>query len=334
MDDRNSLKKTALGFTDIYIDRSSPERSYTYNQRGNIYKKYDEYTNEEQSFLKEFFTYSLMKIDDESADGIKKDHLIKWADRSFRAYQIPAISGTVVAMRQMPPKFINLEETGLNKRIMEELLHRRLSRGGLVIICGAPGNGKTTTCAAMIDARLKMYGGLCITIEDPVEIELKNDWGSKGKCLQIQVRDKSEFPEAVRGIMRAYPTGVDSMMLIGETRDPETASEALRSSMDGRLVITTMHSDNPASALERFYTYASKILDQDDVSSMLSSSFRLCIHQTLNKGQLSPTILVDEVEVRGILKNQKFGSLKTNIEHQNKAIELDKPFQYSNRRFD
>lgn len=325
---REEINKKAFDFTDIYIVKNSPADSYIYNKNGNESSKIDFNDNDIKKEMYSFFEVVNNTI---KKNSHKKDHLIKYKGRNFRAFEIETIDGIVIAIRQMPPEFIHLSDTGINERLIEELTSPRLRQGGLIIICGAPGNGKTTTCAAVIDARLKKSGGLCITVEDPVEIPLQGNMGKKGKCLQIQAENKEDFPKIVRGIMRAYPTSVDSIMLIGETRDGETASEALRSSIDGRLVITTMHANSPIEALQRFHTLASKEMDSDEVLKMLASSFRLALHQKLIKNKMITVALVDETEVSGAILNNKFGSLKTHIEHQQKKIELKKPFEYKNK---
>lgn len=322
------LIKEVFGFTDIYINKENYEDSFTYNKKGNSSTKINFSNNEHKKIFISFFEEVKKSIE---KDHHKKDHLVKFEGRSFRCYEIPSIEGKIIAVRQMPPEFIHFEQTGIKDQIKKELLHPRLKNGGLIIICGAPGNGKTTTCAALIDARLRQSGGLCITIEDPVEISLQGDRGEKGKCIQIQVDSNKDFPDTVRGIMRAYPTGVDSIMLIGETRDAETASEALRSSIDGRLVITTMHSSNPIEAINRFYTLASKIIEPEDVLNMLASSFRIALHQSLIKGKLITKLLIDEVEVQGAIRNNKIGSLNTALEHQEKKLAQGIDFDYMKR---
>lgn len=324
----NEINKEAFKFTDIYITVDNPLKSYIYNKKGN---EPSEINFSDKEIKEEMFNFFKTVNSTINKNKHKKDHLIKYKGRNFRGFEIETIDGKIIAIRQMPPDFIHLKDTGIDQRIIEELTSPRLRQGGLIIICGAPGNGKTTTCAAVIDARLKKSGGLCITVEDPVEIPLQGNKGKKGKCLQIQAESKDDFPKIVRGIMRAYPTGVDSIMLIGETRDGETASEALRSSIDGRLVITTMHANSPIEALQRFHTLASKSMDSDEVLKMMASSFRIALHQRLVKNKMIAKVLIDETEVSGAILNDKFGSLKTHIEHQQKKIELKKPFEYKGK---
>lgn len=322
-EDKDNAIQKAFNCTDVYLDLSDITKSYTYPSQ----KDLDMSDPLVKMVYKGF--YKTVK-DVIKKECHKKDHMIRYAGRLFRCYEIPTINGGVVAARQMPPEFITLEKSGMNKRYIEELMNPRLRSGGLIIICGAPGNGKTTTCAATIDKRLKDFGGLCITVEDPVEISLQGKRG-KGTCLQIQVENQHEFPEAVRGIMRAYPTGTDSIMLIGETRDAETASEALRSSIDGRLVITTMHANSPLEALQRFANIASKIMDGKDVNNMLSSSFRIAIHQELKMGKLIAKILVDEIDVQGAIREGKFQGLKTQLQTQDAKVKNKQPFEYMKR---
>jgi Tfp pilus assembly pilus retraction ATPase PilT len=322
-EEKKAAIEKAFKCTDLYIDLGDLNKSYTYPHQ----KPIDLSDSLVKAVYKGFYKHIKEVL---VAENHKKDHMIKYAGRLFRCYEIPTVGGGIVAARQMPPEFITLENSGMNKRYIKELMDPRLRSGGLIIICGAPGNGKTTTCAATIDKRLRDFGGLCITIEDPVEISLQGTRG-KGTCLQIQVESQHEFPEAVRGIMRAYPTGTDSIMLIGETRDAETASEALRSSIDGRLVITTMHANSPLEALQRFANIASKIMDGTDVNNMLASSFRLAIHQELKMGKLIAQIIVDETDVQGAIREGKFQGLKTQLQTQDAKVKTGQPFDYMKR---
>lgn len=319
---KEAIKK-AFKCTDIYIDLNDLNKSYTYPNQQPLNMEDDAVARVYRGFYKK--VKEVLK-----EESHKKDHMIRYAGRFFRCYEIPTINGGIVAARQMPPEFITLDESGMGDRLIEELMHPRLRSGGLIIICGAPGNGKTTTCAATIDKRIRKFGGLCITVEDPVEIPLQGKRG-KGTCLQIQVENQHQFPEAVRGIMRAYPTGTDSIMLIGETRDGETASEALRSSIDGRLVITTMHANSPLEGLQRFANLASKVMDTTEVNNMLSSSFRVAIHQELKMKKLITKILVDEIDVQGAIKDGKFQNMKTQLETQQTKVKQNQKFNYMNR---
>ncbi|PJF38438.1 MAG: type II secretion system protein E, partial [Phototrophicales bacterium] len=149
-----------------------------------------------------------------------------------------------------------------------------------------PGNGKSTTCASLISERLRRHAGICVTVEDPPEMPLHGRHG-KGLCLQREVGINSTFEACVIETLRAYPTQVNSILMIGEVREPSTASLALNASIDGRLVIVTLHASSIVHSIQRICTIASENMAERAARELLSSGLRLCIHQKITNGALS-----------------------------------------------
>ncbi|HUQ21616.1 MAG TPA: GspE/PulE family protein [Gaiellaceae bacterium] len=142
---------------------------------------------------------------------------------------------------------------------------------GTVIVCGPTGSGKTTTLYGAID-HLNSSERVVMTIEDPVEYRLDG-------INQIEVDPKGglTFASGLRTILRSDP----DVLLVGEVRDPETASIAVQAAMTGHLVLTSLHAHNAASAIAR-------LRDMGVDTSLLASSLnavvaqrlarRLCVH--------------------------------------------------------
>lgn len=201
----------------------------------------------------------------------------------FRVQKNDTFEGPLYCLRRMANSVRSLPECGLNPRLQEIMMADRLCRGGLVVVSGSPGNGKSTTCAAMIRQRLQKFGGICFTVEDPVELPLQGDHGP-GFCMQHQVDNLESFPEAMRDALRSYPTQVENMMmLVGEVRDAETAALVLQAAVDGRLVLTTLHAASVVDATYRMLSLAAKILGSDEARNLMSASLRLMIHQRLKR---------------------------------------------------
>ena len=146
-------------------------------------------------------------------------------------------------------RFLNSDSSSLN---LDILIHvdsvredfRRLinEKNGLIIFSGPTGSGKSTTLAASL--REKDNGELkIITAEDPIEYELGGD------ILQYQVdRVKGQtFAKLVRTLLRQDP----DVILVGETRDPDTAEASLDAAESGHLVFTTLHADSSSSSITR-----------------------------------------------------------------------------------
>ena len=156
---------------------------------------------------------------------------------------------------------------------------------GTVIVCGPTGSGKTTTLYGAVD-HLNSSERVVMTIEDPVEYRLDG-------INQIEVDPKGglTFASGLRTILRSDP----DVLLVGEVRDPETASIAVQAAMTGHLVLTSLHAHNAASAIAR-------LRDMGVDTSLLASSLnavvaqrlarRLCVHcrnaYTATEAELGP----------------------------------------------
>jgi type II secretory ATPase GspE/PulE/Tfp pilus assembly ATPase PilB-like protein len=142
---------------------------------------------------------------------------------------------------------------------------------GAVISCGPTGSGKTTTLYAALD---RLNDGLrsIATIEDPVEYQLPG-------VMQMEVHTKINltFGRGLRTILRADP----EVILVGEIRDEETAKIAIQAAMTGHLVLTTLHTNDAASAIARMRTLG---VDPDllagSINCIVSQRLarRICMH--------------------------------------------------------
>lgn len=205
--------------------------------------------------------------------------------RSYRGHRILTIEGPVFALRRMPQSVPTLTDLGLNPALKEILLSEHLNRGGLIMICGETGQGKSTTCAATIKERMLTLGSFCLTVEDPPEMPLHGIHG-QGRCYQTEV-ESGNFAQAMKGAMRCYPTVNGSILYVGETRDQETAAEVLRIAMNGNLVFTTLHASDVPNGLKRLLSMAQQTMG-NDAPDILSSVFRIGIHQTLKEMRALP----------------------------------------------
>ncbi|MDQ3489250.1 MAG: GspE/PulE family protein, partial [Acidobacteriota bacterium] len=113
---------------------------------------------------------------------------------------------------------------------------------GMVLVTGPTGSGKTTTLYGAL-SEIKSVEDKIITIEDPVEYQLKG-------ITQIPINEKKglTFARGLRSILRHDPDKI----MVGEIRDPETAQIAIQSALTGHLVFTTVHANNVLDVLGRF----------------------------------------------------------------------------------
>lgn len=199
--------------------------------------------------------------------------------------------GTHVSLRRLPLDCPELADIKMDCPMTHALLTSPwLNEGGLVFVSGLTGQGKTTTAAAMLRSRLERYSGRGVTIVDVPEAPLEGIWGA-GSCRQIVVnyrtddRNLAGFPGAVRRAYRSFPATRPAILLVGEVRDVETASEVVKAAANGMLVISTVHSYDPITALMRVAGLASHGIG-DAASMSLGQALRMVVHQQLT---LSPT---------------------------------------------
>ncbi len=139
-------------------------------------------------------------------------------------------------------KVLDFEAIGFAKEKAELLKKSYIYPNGLIIATGPTGSGKTTTFYAMLKL-LSQKKGTILTIEDPVEIELR-----ESNITQMNISENFGYPEAVKVMLRSEP----DIMMIGEIRDEITAKYAVIAAETGHLVLTTLHANSSLSIFGRF----------------------------------------------------------------------------------
>lgn len=269
-----------------------------------------------------------MTIIEQARSRTETDFSIHANGRDFRVHRMPTSDGRVLICRRIPSRIWSLSEIRMPRFIEEQLLSHRLNVGGLILVAGKPGSGKSVTTAALIKARLETFGGICITVEDPVEMPLQGSHGN-GFCLQRGVIGQEAFAGAVRDAMRAYPTQVNSILMIGEVRDSETAALALQASVDGRLVISTIHGSDPVNAIYRLLSLASHAVGAREARELMAAGFRVVLHQRLKNGILGVQFLFDTASAASTIrsKDQSLEMLRNEMEQQRNLLKKQYPIQ-------
>ncbi|WP_404299027.1 ATPase, T2SS/T4P/T4SS family [Alicycliphilus denitrificans] len=218
------------------------------------------------------------------------------------------------ALRRLRDNCPELDQLGLPQWVKSLLLQTKMrDQGGLVVVCGLTGAGKTTTWSATIAARLRHHGGYCLTIEDPPEDLLEGSHGS-GYCEQIDADGVGGYRAAIHAALRCFPAKDQSMLGYGEVRDAATAAELLRVAVDGHLVLVTMHSKSIPAGLQRLAALA-RAAGEDEANELLATSFQLAVHQRFDQGgPLVATALPRDNKVSAHIKNGDFGALKEEVE--------------------
>lgn len=162
---------------------------------------------------------------------------------NVRVNIIPGKHGESIVMRLLNQAdvMLKIEDLGLRGLAYEQAQRQIAKPHGMIINTGPTGSGKTTTLYALIN-KINTSGVKIITIEDPVEYEIKG-------ISQTQV-DKERgytFEKGLRAIVRQDP----DVILVGEIRDEETADIALNAALTGHLVLSTLHTNSASGAVPR-----------------------------------------------------------------------------------
>ena len=190
----------------------------------------------------------------------------------FRSNYYKQSDGYAAAFRLIPTKISSLEELGVPV-VIKEFAYLR---GGLVLVTGPTGSGKTTTQAALIDFINQNFSRHVVTIEEPIEFVHNN---KRSIITQREVpADSISFPAGLKAALREDT----DIVLIGEMRDLETISLALTAAETGLLVIGTLHTNNARKTIDRMID-AFPADRQSQARTLLANSLRGVVAQLLLK---------------------------------------------------
>src|SRR5271163_1532081 len=193
-------------------------------------------------------------------------------DARFRCNLHKQLHGYGGIFRLIPNKIATLEEL----KVPSVIKRFANIRGGLVLVTGPTGSGKSTTLAALIDYINSSYARHIITIEEPIEFVHQN------KLSIITQREVGEdTPSFAYGLKNAMREDAD-VVLVGEMRDLETIALALTAAETGLLVFGTLHTNNARKTVDRMVDVFPSS-QQPQVRTMLSSSLRGIVAQLLMK---------------------------------------------------
>ena len=161
----------------------------------------------------------------------------------IRVSVIPTLCGERVVLRLLDKGSgqLGLNEIGFSPEMLESFMNLIKVSHGIVLLTGPTGSGKTTTLYAALN-ELNCEERNILTVEDPIEYQLDG-------VGQMQVKPKIglSFANCLRHILRQDP----DVIMIGEIRDVETAQIAIQASLTGHLVLSTLHTNDSASAITR-----------------------------------------------------------------------------------
>ena len=198
-------------------------------------------------------------------DGAIKTNL-GGMDLDMRVSSLPTKKGEKIVIRILDysRSMQGIEYLFFSEDNYKKILKMISEPNGIILVTGATGSGKSTTVYSFLQ-KLNVKGTNLITVEDPVEMDIEG-------INQVQVNSDIglDFATVLRSILRQDP----NVIMIGEIRDSETAQIAVRASITGHLVLSTLHTNNSLTTIER-------LLDMEVESYLLASALSGIVSQKL-----------------------------------------------------
>jgi twitching motility protein PilT len=272
----------AEGGSDLHIGEGQPPKMRKHGDVMPI-REAPVTSEEAKSMLREVSGEQNWEIFDERGD---LDFAYEMDRQSrFRCNYLKQSRGYGAVFRLIPTRIATLEELGI-PLVVTEFAHLR---GGLVLVTGPTGSGKSTTLAALIDYINRNFSRHIVTIEEPIEFVHEN---------QQSIITQREVP----GNCTSFPMGLKAalredcdIVLLGEMRDLETIGLALTAAETGLLVFGTLHTNNARKTVDRMVDVF-PVSRQHQVRAMLANSLRGVVAQLLLKrADGSGRIAVNEI---------------------------------------
>ncbi|HMO18854.1 MAG TPA: PilT/PilU family type 4a pilus ATPase [Oligoflexia bacterium] len=194
--------------------------------------------------------------------------------RSFRVNIGTETNQRFMTIRLISGDAFSPEELGLKKELMARIIGSR-GNGGLYLVTGATGSGKSTTLASIVNHINYNYGWIVRTIESPIEFYFPLDGKSMITQTEVPIHSKS-FQLALEATLRQKP----DVIMVGEIRDSKALEVAVHAAATGHIVLTTLHTSSAAETIQRMLGMAPDIM-KPNILSMLSSCLQGVISQQL-----------------------------------------------------
>lgn len=246
--------------------------------------------------------------------------IIKGQEVNFRISTVPSFWGEKVVMRVLPKEahLFDLHNLGLLDKDLFTIKSNLKRPHGMILVTGPTGSGKTTTLYACLQQigndRIEFVN--ISTIEDPVEYTMP-------RITQIQTKSdiNLNFASGLRALLRQDP----DIIMVGEIRDKETADSAVRAALVGRLVLSSLHTNNAAASIPR-------LIDMGVEPYLISSTTCLIIAQRLTRRlcrfcrfAYQPNVAI----LQELMKNHDLGSSLERL----KRLDMLHGYNITNLRF-
>ncbi len=262
------LKAVKLGVSDIHIEPYEKVFRIRYRLDGNLYKELQLPLEIKNAITSRLKIMSALDIAERRLpqDGRIKLKLSKKRDIDFRVSTLPVLFGEKVVLRLLDKSNLQLDMTklGFDEYQLDRFGDALEQPFGMILVTGPTGSGKSTTLYSAL-ARLNKDSTNISTAEDPVEFSMYG-------INQVQMREEVglNFAASLRSFLRQDP----DIIMVGEIRDFETAEIAIKAALTGHLVLSTLHTNDAPSTINR-------MLNMGIEPFLVSSSVILIVAQRL-----------------------------------------------------
>ena len=256
-----------LGCSDIHIETFEGIKRVRFRLDGQLIQRYTIPKEDYPAIINKIKIMANLDISEKRLpqDGrilYTKDHL----KFDIRVSSLPTLVGEKIVLRLLgtDASALDVEKLGFSNKDLAVYLKAVKSPNGIVLISGPTGSGKTTTLYATLGL-LNQESKNILTIEDPIEYTLAG-------INQVQLRENIglNFGKALRTFLRQDP----DIIMVGEIRDEDTANMAIRASLTGHLVLSTIHTNSAWGIISR-------LIDMSIAPYLLSSTLNAVIAQRL-----------------------------------------------------
>ncbi len=256
--------------SDIHLDPDVDALQVRFRVDGNLERYLRLPTALQSGVLNRFKVLSAMDIAEKRAPqdgGFKHRYGRAGQTIDIRVATLPTKHGERMTLRllALQTESLTLERLGMVDRDLQ-CFNRYLDQShGMILLTGPTGSGKTTTLYAAIRRLLQRENLNVLTVEDPIEYEMRG-------VAQVEVdsADKVTFLKALRSVLRHDP----DVIMVGEIRDAETADVAIKASLTGHLVFSTLHTNSAVSVITR-------LADMGVDRFLIAATMRLAVAQRL-----------------------------------------------------
>lgn len=299
-----------LNFMDIYVRLDADAVAHYRSGHGDVIDSPD-------ADLPEKFSADVSELADYLRDHFKGiESALNYGGMRLRATRLETAKGEIwAALRRLPNHPPLLEKLGFMYQL-PPILEDLGRRSGLFLVCGASGQGKTTTISSLLMRYLETYGGIGFTLEDPVEYDMEGRCGSNGYCYQTEIHQESEWSEMLKRALRWHPRYIN----VGEIRTPDCANQVLRAATSGHTVMATMHAGSMEEALEGLLQLAEQEIGER-ASLLLAAGLTGVLHQGFASSGLFAHFMITEADnpgspIRAMIRDKRIGMTRTIADQQ------------------